>query len=207
MMSPAVYLVDDDLPEGVSFPDGRVAVDTETTGLEVTKVKLCLCQVGDGQGNVWLVKFRDDYKAPRLKAVLGDAGLTKLFHFARFDVAILQHNLGIKVTPAFCTKIGHKLAHPSAPKHNLRALVQQYCGVTLDKGEQMSDWSAPELTESQKAYAASDVAYLHRIHDGLQRELADSGLAKVMADALAFLPARIDMDLRGLPEQDLFSHT
>lgn len=206
MTTSTIHLVHDDLPANVTFPNGMVAIDTETTGLEVKKVKLCLCQVGDGNGNVWLVKFKNDYSAPNLKAVLSNPTLTKLMHFARFDAAILQHNLGINIPNIFCTKIAHRLLNPAATKHNLRTLVETYCGVLLDKGEQMSNWAAPELTDSQKTYAASDVLYLHAIYTKMQDDIAAKGARPLLDAALAFLPARVVMDLTDHPEGDLFAH-
>ncbi|MCP5405744.1 MAG: ribonuclease D [Pseudomonadaceae bacterium] len=203
---PNIHLVHGDLPDGLTFPNGMVAVDTETTGLNVTEDKLCLCQVGDGQGNAWLVKFDGDYSAPNLKALLANPRLLKLFHFARFDVAILQHNLGVEVTPVFCSKIASKLLRTDGQKHNLRTLVQEYCGVTLDKSEQMSDWSLPELSESQQHYAASDVLYLHTIFEKMADQLMQANLNHILGESLKFLSTRVEMDLRGLPEGDVFSH-
>ena len=214
MKTPVVQVVQDDLPDGVVFASGMVAIDTETTGLQVTKDKLCVCQVGDGAGRVWLVQFRKGYEAPNLKKLMADTRVVKLFHFARFDIAVLQHNLGVKVGPFFCTKIASKLLAGARgeeqaaekPKHNLRGLVLKYCGGELDKTEQMSNWDVDVLTESQKAYAASDVLYLHTIHDVMRDELAERDLNHMMSEALAFLPTRVEMDIRGMPEGDIFAH-
>jgi ribonuclease D len=205
-LEPLIELVHDDLPPDAAFGDGVAAIDTETTGLSVTHDKLCLCQVGDSAGRVWLVKFGADYAAPRLRALLADPGVLKIFHFARFDVAQLQRHLGVTVAPVFCTKIAHKLVKPDSTKHNLRTLVLEYCGVELDKGEQMSDWAAPELTAAQRKYAALDVFYLARVWEALREELARTGRAALMQAALDFLPARVEMDLAGLPEGDLLAH-
>lgn len=186
-----------------------VAIDTETNmSVDPVNAKMLMCQVGDGQGNAWLIRFDGtDFSAPNLKKLLLDASITKLFHFARFDLAMLQRHLGLgAITPVFCTKIASRLVRPGAGKHNLRTLVIEYAGITLDKGEQMSDWAAPELTESQKSYAASDVLYLHILHEKLSAELAAQNLAAVNAEALKFLATRVEMDLRALPEADLFSH-
>lgn len=201
-----ITLVHDDLPDGLALPS-IIAVDTETTGLDVRQDKLCLCQVGDGEGNAWLVKFGEDYSAPNLRRVLEDGKTLKLFHYARFDLAVLQRALGIPmVGPVFCTKIGSKLVRPTGAKHNLRTLVRDYCGVELDKSEQMSNWAAPELTESQQAYAASDVLYLHAIFSKMSTELAAANLASVMGEALRYLHTRVALDLRAMPEDDLFAH-
>lgn len=208
MAEPHIHVVWNDLPSGLTFPDGRVALDTETNGLDVVHSKLCMCQVGDGQGNAWLVRFDgSDYTAPNLRALIADPALMKIFHYARFDIAMLEGRLGVKMDNVFCTKIASKLVRPKAAKHNLWTLVKDYCGVALDKGAQMSDWSAPELSDVQVAYAANDVLYLHRLHEALSKELADGGLSDIMAAALAWLPQRVQMDIRGLlPEDDLFAH-
>jgi ribonuclease D len=203
----ATTLVHNDLPDGLVLPP-VIAVDTETTGLDVRNDKLCLVQVGDGQGNAWLVKLDQDYAAPNLRRVLADQDTLKLFHYARFDMAVLQRALGIPmVGPVFCTKIGSKLVRPKTAKHNLRTLVRDYCGVELDKSEQISNWAAPELTGSQIAYAASDVLHLHAIFTKMTGELAANGLTAVMGEALRFLHTRVAMDLRGLlPDDDIFAH-
>lgn len=211
MVTPNIRIVWNDLPSEVgagAFPDGRVALDTETNGLDVNLSKLLMCQVGDAQGNVWLVRFDGkDYSAPNLKAILTDPKLTKLFHYARFDLAMLQGKLGITITNSFCTKIASKLTRPKAAKHNLWTLVKDYCGLALDKGAQMSDWAAPELTDIQVAYAASDVLYLHRLHDALSKELEGANLTAINTAALAWLPSRVAMDIKGLlAEDDLFAH-
>lgn len=207
--APNIQVCHNDLPSGLSFPNGMVAIDTETTGLSLQTDRLCLAQVGDGEGNVWLVKFDGtDYSAPNLRAVLENPRLTKLFHFARFDLAMLQKWLGLpEIHPAFCTKIASKLTQPGPGKHSLRTLCQQFLGVELDKTEQISNWAAPELTESQITYAASDVLYLHQLYTIMAEKLTEQSLNLAMHNALIFLATRVDLDLRGYPETDLFSHT
>ena len=209
MTSPNIMLVHNDLPSGLTFPNGMVAIDTETTGLSLVTDRLCLAQVGDGKGNVWLVKFDgSDYSAPNLRKVLEDPRLIKLFHFARFDLAMLQKWLGLPdIHPAFCTKIASKLTQPGPGKHNLRILCQTYLGVELDKTEQMSNWAADELTESQMHYAASDVLYLHQLYRIFSDKLTEMSLNAAMHTALNFLATRVELDLKGYPETDLFSHT
>ena len=209
MTTPHIQLTPNDLPPGLTFPGGMVAIDTETTGLSLVTDRLCLVQVADGAGNVWLVKFDGtDYAAPNLRAVLEDPRLTKLFHFARFDLAMLQKWLTLPdIHPVFCTKIASKLVQPGPGKHNLRTLCQQYLNIELDKTEQISDWAAPELTASQITYAASDVLYLHQLHGILTDKLTEHDLNHAMHTALNFLTTRVTLDLRGYPETDLFSHT
>lgn len=209
MTTPNIQLVHNDLPSGLTFPNGMVAIDTETTGLSLVTDRLCLAQVGDGEGNVWLVKFDgSDYSAPNLRKVLEDPRLIKLFHFARFDLAMLQKWLGIpEIHPAFCTKIASKLTQPGPGKHNLRTLCKEYLGVELDKTEQISNWAAEELTESQIAYAASDVLYLHQLFKIMNDKLTEMSLNLAMHNALNFLATRVELDLKGYPETDLFSHT
>lgn len=209
-VSPTIHVVLNDLPSNLTFPNGMVALDTETTGLSLVTDKLCLVQVGNGEGEVWLVKFdltNPNYTAPNLRAVLENPRLTKLFHYARFDLAMLQKHLGLDdIGPVFCTKLASKLVRPNASKHNLRALVAEYAGVELDKSEQMSNWAAPELTASQQAYAASDVLYLHTLTAKLTEELATQNLNHAYSQALQFLATRVALDLRGHPETDLFAH-
>lgn len=207
--TPTITLVHNDLPTGLTFPNGMVAIDTETTGLSLVTDRLCLAQVGDGEGNVWLVKFDgSDYSAPNLRKVLEDPRLIKLFHFARFDLAMLQKWLGLpEIHPSFCTKIASKLTQPGPGKHNLRTLCKDFLGVELDKTEQMSNWAAEELTESQMNYAASDVLYLHELYQIFSDKLTEMGLNVAMHNALNFLATRVELDLKGYPETDLFSHT
>lgn len=209
MTTPHIMLCQNDLPEGLTFPNGMVAIDTETTGLSLVTDRLCLAQIGDGEGNVWLVKFDgSDYRAPNLRKVLEDPRLTKLFHFARFDLAMLQKWLDLtEIHPAFCTKIASKLTQPGPGKHNLRTLCQQYLGVELDKTEQISNWAAETLSDSQIAYAASDVLYLHQLYAIMRDKLTEMGLNHVMHNSLSFLASRVELDLKGYPETDLFSHT
>lgn len=204
----AVHFHEEDLPAGV-LADGAVAVDTETMGLVTARDRLCVVQISDGKGDEHLVRFgvNSVYDAPNLKAVLGDPERLKLFHFARFDLAAIEHYLGVTATPVFCTKIASKLTRTYTDRHGLKILVDELLGESMSKQQQSSDWGAASITEAQREYAASDVRYLHRLHavfvERLERE-GRTGLAQACFD---FLPARARLDLAGWAEHDIFSHT
>jgi ribonuclease D len=203
----AVYLHEEDLPEGVLAP-GAVAVDTETMGLVTPRDRLCLVQISDGGGDEHLVRFSpgSSYAAPNLKAVLADPQRLKLFHFARFDLAAIQHYMGIVATPVFCSKIASKLIRTYTDRHGLKDLVRELLGKELSKQQQSSDWGGGELSEAQREYAASDVRYLHAMHTILAARLAREGRSELAQACFDFLPARAQLDLAGWPEHDIFSH-
>lgn len=203
----AVYLHEEDLPAGVLAP-GPVAVDTETMGLITPRDRLCLVQISDGRGDEHLVRFSpgSDYAAPNLKAVLADPERVKLYHFARFDLAAIEHYLGVVAAPVFCTKIASKLVRTYTDRHGLKDLVRELLGKELSKQQQSSDWGAAELTEAQRDYAASDVRYLHAMHTILVERLAREGRTEIAQACFDFLPARARLDLAGWPEHDIFSH-
>ena len=203
----AVYLHEEDLPEGVLAP-GPVAVDTETMGLITPRDRLCLVQISDGRGDEHLVRFNpgSDYAAPNLKAVLADPARVKLFHFARFDLAAIEHYLGITATPVFCTKIASKLVRTYTDRHGLKDLVRELLGKELSKQQQSSDWGGPVLSEAQLEYAASDVRYLHAMHAILVERLAREGRTELAQACFDFLPHRARLDLAGWPDKDIFSH-
>ena len=203
----AVYLHEEDLPQSVLAP-GPVAVDTETMGLITRRDRLCLVQISDGQGDEHLVRFApgSSYAAPNLKAVLGDPQRLKLYHFARFDLAAIQHYLGIMAAPVFCTKIASKLVRTYTDRHGLKDLVRELLGKEVSKQQQSSDWGAPELSDAQKDYAASDVRYLHAMHEILVERLAREKRTELAEACFAFLPARARLDLAGWPDHDIFSH-
>jgi ribonuclease D len=164
-----VHFHEEDLPEGVTFADGPVAVDTETLGLITHRDRLCLVQLSDGHGDEHLVRFAPGsaFDAPRLKALLGDPGRLKLFHYARFDLAALYFYLGVMAAPVFCTKIASKLTRTYTDRHGLKNLVSELLAADLSKQQQLSDWGAPEINEAQREYAASDVRFLHRLREVL----------------------------------------
>jgi ribonuclease D len=195
-----------DLPAEVTF-SGEVAVDTETLGLNLNRDRLCVVQLSAGDGTAHLVHFPEPrYDAPNLKRVLGDPALTKIFHFARFDLAVLKRDLGVTCTPVYCTKVASRLVRTFTDRHGLRDLCRDLIEVEISKQQQSSDWGAPELTEAQIAYAASDVLYLHRLKNHLEVMLAREG-RKELADAcFSFLPWRAELDLAGWPEIDIFAH-
>lgn len=204
--TPTIKLHKGDLPAGLKFPNG-VAVDTETLGLNPQRDRLCLVQLCGGDDVAHLVQFQAGaYDAPRLKALLSDVATLKIFHFARFDVAVLEKYLGIEAGPLYCTKIASKLARTYTDRHSLKELCAELLDIELSKQAQSSDWGAESLTESQLAYAAADVLHLHRLKERLDEMLAREGRKSFADAAFAFLPTRAKLDLAGYDEQDLFSH-
>ena len=203
-----VHLHEEDLPDGVFAPGAAIAVDTETMGLVTPRDRLCVVQLSDGGADEHLVRFAasSDYAAPRLKAVLADPARVKLFHFGRFDIAALSHYLGVVAAPAWDTKIASRLVRTYTDRHGLKELVRELLGIDLSKAQQSSDWGAPALTDAQKEYAASDVRYLHRLRDELERRLAREGRLGLAQACFDFLPARAALDLAGWPEIDVFAH-
>lgn len=206
MTKPTIKLHKGDLPDGLTFPDG-VAVDSETLGLNPLRDRLCLVQLSGGDGCVHLVQFDGtDYSAPRLKALLTDRNVLKIFHFARFDVAVMQHYLGVVTSPIYCTKIASKLVRTYTDRHGLKDLVAELAGIELSKQQQSSDWAASELTQQQLSYAASDVLYLHDLKTKLDAMLVRQGRTHMAQAAFDYLPARAELDLKGFGDMDIFSH-
>jgi ribonuclease D len=195
-----------DLPDGLTLGP-TVAVDTETLGLNPTRDRLCLVQLSSGDGSAHLVQFRrDQYQAPNLKRLLTDGSVLKLFHFARFDLATMRRYLGVIAAPVYCTRTASKLARTYTDKHGLKDLVKELLDVDLSKQQQSSDWGAEVLSEQQLAYAANDVAYLHRLKDALDRMLKREGRMELAQACFDFLPARAELDLAGWAEGDIFAH-
>lgn len=203
----AVFFHEEDLPEGVLAP-GPVAVDTETMGLITPRDRLCLVQISDGGGDEHLVRFKvgSSYDAPNLKAVLGDPARVKLYHFARFDLAAIEHYLGVEASPVFCTKIASKMTRTYTDRHGLKNLVMELLGGEISKQQQSSDWGADEINEAQRDYAASDVRFLHRLKDILEVRLEREGRTAMAQACFEFLPTRARLDLAGWAEHDIFSH-
>ena len=204
----AVHLHEEDLPEGVLAP-GPVAVDTETMGLITPRDRLCLVQISDGRGDEHLVRFAagSAFAAPNLKAVLADPARLKLYHFARFDLAAIEHYLGVTAAPVFCTKIASKMVRTYTDRHGLKDLVRELLGKEISKQQQSSDWGAPELSEPQREYAASDVRFLHAMHEILVSRLEREGRTALAQACFDFLPTRAALDLAGWPETDIFAHS
>ena len=204
----AVHFHEEDLPEDVKFADGPIAIDTEAMGLVPGRDRLCLVQLSDGKGDEHLVRFgRDsDYSAPNLKALLGDANRLKLYHFARFDVGIMQAYLGVIAAPLYCTRTASRLVRTYTDRHGLKALVMELLNIDLSKQQQTSDWGADELSDAQREYAASDVRYLHQLKEKLDERLARESRTELAQACFDFLPTRALLDLAGWPEQDIFAH-
>jgi ribonuclease D len=195
-----------DLPDGVDFGNS-VAIDTETLGLVPHRDRLCLVQLSRGDGTAQIVQIAAGQKhAPNLEKLLADPGVTKLFHYARFDIAILYKTFGVMAAPLYCTKVASKLARTYTDRHGLKDLVRELLGIDLSKQQQSSDWGAPTLSEAQLAYAASDVLHLHALRTKLDAMLAREGRGELAAACFDFLPTRAKLDLMGWPDSDIFSH-
>ncbi len=206
MATPTIKLHKGDLPAGLKFPRG-VAIDTETLGLNPHRDRLCLVQLSAGDGVAHLVQFDGEtYAAPRLKALLKDPKILKIFHFARFDVAVLEKYLGVETAPVYCTKIASKLVRTYTDRHGLKDLCSELLGVELSKQQQSSDWGAKDLSESQLAYAASDVLHLHKLKAKLDDMLVREDRVAFAEAAFTFLASRARLDLAGFGETDIFSH-
>jgi ribonuclease D len=206
MTSPRIKLHKGDLPAGLSL-GAVVAVDTETLGLRPHRDRLCLVQLSAGNNEAHLVQLDGrDWSAPRLKALLADPGVLKIFHFGRFDIAVLEHWLGVATGPVWCTKIASKLARTYTDRHGLKDLVGELLSIDLSKQQQSSDWGAADLTQQQLAYAASDVLYLHQLKARLEAMLAREGRTELAEAAFRFLPTRARLDLAGFEEIDVFAH-
>jgi ribonuclease D len=205
-VSPTIKLHKHDLPANVSF-GGAVAIDTETLGLKPRRDRLCLVQLSAGDNTAHLVQLDGkDWSAPRLKALLADPAVLKIFHFARFDLGMLALHLGVMPGPVYCTKIASKLARTYTDRHGLKDLCAELVGVDLSKQQQSSDWGADKLTDQQKHYAASDVLYLHAIKAKLDAMLTREGRMEAAEACFRFLPTRATLDLAGFEDEDIFAH-
>ena len=208
----AIHLHKDDLPDGLTFT-GAIAVDTETLGLKPARDRLCLVQLSAGDGEVHIVQFapesefnNDPYAAPNLKAVLEDRQLMKIFHYARFDLAIIAQYLNVHAAPLWCTKIASKLVRTYTDRHGLKDLCRELLQVDLSKAQQSSDWGAPDLSDAQLNYAASDVLHLHALKDKLETMLDREGRRPMAEACFDFVLVRSAMDLAGWDDIDIFAH-
>lgn len=200
------HLYQHDLPDGLDL-GSAVAIDCETMGLDPRRDRLCLVQLSSGDGHAHLVQIsRERQPAPNLGRLLADPGVLKLFHFGRFDIAVLLHAFGVLAAPVWCTKIASKLCRTYTDKHGLKYLLQEMLDVDISKQQQTSDWGAAELSRAQLDYAASDVLYLHRLKAALEARLAREGRSELAQACFDFLPARARLDLIGWPETDIFAH-
>ncbi len=194
------------MPASVTF-EGDIAVDTEAMGLNNWRDRLCLVQLSDGKGDEHLVQFLPgQYNAPNLAKLLTDPARVKLFHFARFDVAILQHYLGVTTAPIYCTKIASRLTRTFTDRHGFKDLCRDLLAQDVSKQQQTSDWGQPTLTPEQQEYAASDVRHLHRLREKLDVMLAREHRTEIAAECFKFLPTRAKLDILGWPEVDIFAH-
>ena len=195
-----------DLPAGLDFGP-IVAIDTEAMGLNLQRDNLTLVQLSSGDGTAHLVQLTRDYDCPNLKALLTDPKVIKLFHYARYDVAMMMRWMGITCAPVWCTKIASKLARTYTDRHGLKDVAREVAGIELSKAQQSSDWGQAELTDAQMNYAASDVLYLHQIKAGLEAMLIREGRLDLAQACFDFLPTRARLDLAGWDEQDIFAHS
>ncbi|MBX3499320.1 MAG: ribonuclease D [Alphaproteobacteria bacterium] len=195
-----------DLPAGLDLGP-VVAIDSETMGLNPHRDRLCVVQLSSGDGDAHLVQFaRGQYHAPNLAALLADPDRLKLFHFARFDIAVMRHYLGVVTQPVYCTKIAARLVRTYTDRYGLKDLCKELLGVELSKQQQSSDWGADTLSDEQIAYAASDVLHLHKLKARLDVMLQREGRMTLAEAAFRFLPARAQLDLDGWSETDIFAH-
>ncbi len=202
-----IHFHEGDLADGLSF-GSAVAIDTETMGLDPRRDRLCLVQLSAGDGDAHIVRFRKgEYSAPRLKALLSDPAVLKIFHFARFDLAMLQQHLDVMAAPVYCTKIASRLCRTYTDRHGLKDLCKEILDVDLSKQQQSSDWGAEEISQAQLAYAASDVLYLHRLKEHFDDMLDRESRHDLATACFDFLPARAALDLYGWPDVDIFAHS
>lgn len=205
--SMTIHFHEDDLPDGLDL-GAKVAIDTETMGLEPRRDRLCLAQLSAGDGDAHLVRFAPGaYDAPNLRRLLADPDVLKLFHFGRFDIAVMGQYLGSFAAPVYCTKIASRLTRTYTDRHGLKDLCRELLGVEISKQQQISDWGADSLSEEQKAYAASDVLYLHRLKERLDVLLTREGRSEIAQACFDFLPTRARLDLLGWVERDIFNHS
>ena len=196
-----------DLPDLARYKVGAVAIDTETMGLDVRRDRLCVVQLSPGDGSADVVQIGPAAAAPKIKALLDDPNILKLFHFGRFDLATLHQAFGVMAGPVYCTKIASRLSRTYTDRHGLKDLVREVLNIELSKQQQSSDWGAPALSEAQLAYAASDVLHLHALREKLDAMLAREGRTELAKACFEFLPTRARLDLGGWEAEDIFAHS
>jgi ribonuclease D len=197
-----------DLPDLSRYAVPAVAIDTETLGLNPHRDRLCVVQLSPGDGTADIVQIAPEQReAPNLARLVADPAVTKLFHYGRFDIAVLYHAFGALAEPVFCTKIASRLTRTYTDRHGLKDICSELLGVNLSKAQQSSDWAAETLSPEQLEYAASDVLYLHRLRDALAGRLARENRTEVAEACFRFLPTRSKLDLMGWPEDDIFAHS
>ena len=201
----SIKLYRGDLPADFN-PGPSIAIDTETLGLNPRRDRLCVVQISTGDGNAHLVQIDPKQPAPRLKAVLEDPKVLKIFHFARFDVAVLKHSLGADTAPLYCTKIASKIARTYTDRHGLKDILKELLGIEANKQQQSSDWGSHVLSDAQKQYAAQDVIYLHELKQRLDQMLEREGRMTLAQACFQFIPTRTALDLGGWGEEDVFAH-
>lgn len=202
-----IFLHKNDLPQNLNLGD-CIAIDTETLGLNPIRDRLCLMQISSGNGEAHLIQFDgDNYEAPVLCQLLSNIEIEKIFHFARFDLAVIKHYLQISCGPVFCTKIASLLTRTYTDKHGLRDLCGELLGIEISKEQQQTDWAAEKLSEDQKYYAATDVLYLHKLKDILSKRLIRENRWHLAEASFNYLPVRVELDLSGWSERDIFSHS
>jgi len=202
---PIIELYQGDLPPG-RLTGRSIAIDTETMGLDPHRDRLCLVQLSEGDGSAVMVQLAGNYDAPELKRLLADESMLKIFHFGRFDMAVLKHYFGVMPRPVYCTKVASKLARTFTDRHGLKDLCKELLGIELSKQQQSSDWGAAELSQEQLNYAASDVLHLHALREKLDAMLRREGREGLARACFEFLPTRAELDLRGWAEIDPFAH-
>jgi ribonuclease D len=197
-----------DLPDLSRYRGGAVAIDTEAMGLDLHRDRLCVVQISPGDGSADVIQIpAGTSEAPNLTKLLADGTILKIFHFARFDLAVLYKRLGVMPSPVYCTKIASRIARTYSDKHGLKDLVREVLGIDLSKQQQLSDWGAETLTDAQLAYAASDVLHLHALKEKLDAILVREGRADLAAACFRFLPDRVRLDLAGWAGEDIFAHS
>ncbi len=202
----AIYLHNNDLPADIKF-SSAIGVDSEAMGLNIARDRLCLIQISAGDGNAHLVKFNGTYNAPNLKKILCDDSIQKIFHFARFDLAIIFNYLEISFKNIYCTKIASRLARTYTDSHGLKNLCEELLGIEISKKQQSSDWGNAILSDKQLEYAASDVLYLHQLRDKLQQIIIRENRQIILNECFRFLPTRAELDLIGFSNIDIFNHS